>query len=426
MAVTRRALAEHRRAAGYSQEALAEALRVEPSTVGRWERGQTCPQPWVRPKLARILDISDRDLAELLESDMPDQTRQTGSQERRRDKATKRRELLTLVGTTVIAPGLLGTGERGALPVPERVDRAHVRSLQSALAQLRTEMGTVGGGAVLPQALRHFDYARRMLDESDYTAAVGRELLVVTADLGIKSAWAAFDADDQPLTRRLHEETALLADSAGTGEQCVHLYVNMVHHGTWLARHTGRTGFAREALRFAERAAGAVRHEPSPALHAFVSLRHALAHAQLGDEVAFRSAIATARRELDRGPHDTDPTWTQVIRQSMITSSEAAGNVHLGAPTQAVRLYESALDDSTLSPRDQAITRSKLAETLAAAGDLHQAISHGLMILPDLGTTLSSGRVLQQLRPVRDAADGPAAAEFCERFDAAARALRAA
>ncbi|HWR48892.1 MAG TPA: hypothetical protein VN327_14975 [Pseudonocardiaceae bacterium] len=22
---------------------------VEPTTVGRWERGETCPQPWVGP-----------------------------------------------------------------------------------------------------------------------------------------------------------------------------------------------------------------------------------------------------------------------------------------------------------------------------------------------------------------------------------------
>ncbi|MGH3907835.1 MAG: hypothetical protein ACRDTE_27195, partial [Pseudonocardiaceae bacterium] len=98
----------------------------------------------------------------------------------------------------------------------------------------------------------------------------------------------------------------------------------------------------------------------------------------------------------------------------------------LGAPARAVRLYQSALDNSTRSLRGEAITRSKLAEALVEAGDLDQAIAQGLMILPDLGTTLSSGVVLQQLRPVREAAGATAATEFCERFDAAARTLRTA
>ncbi|MGH3707829.1 MAG: hypothetical protein ACRDRQ_06930 [Pseudonocardiaceae bacterium] len=60
---------------------------------------------------------------------------------------------------------------------------------------------------------------------------------------------------------------------------------------------------------------------------------------------------------------------------------------------------------------------------LIRTGDLDQAIHHSLLILPELGTTLTSSRVLQRLRPVRDAAS--VTTEFCERFDAAARVLRA-
>ncbi|MGH3798036.1 MAG: hypothetical protein ACRDSP_24530 [Pseudonocardiaceae bacterium] len=48
------------------------------------------------------------------------------------------------------------------------------------------------------------------------------------------------------------------------------------------------------------------------------------------------------------------------------------------------------------------------------------------MILPELGITLTSSRVLQRLRPVREAAGTAAAAEFCDRFDDAARALATA
>jgi transcriptional regulator with XRE-family HTH domain len=50
-----------------SQERLAEAAGVDRSTVVRWERAETQPQPWRRPTLAAVLRISVEELAELLE-----------------------------------------------------------------------------------------------------------------------------------------------------------------------------------------------------------------------------------------------------------------------------------------------------------------------------------------------------------------------
>lgn len=66
MAGNRHRLVSARKAVGFSQERLAEAVGVERSTVMRWERGETRPQPWVRPKLARALGISGQELSELL------------------------------------------------------------------------------------------------------------------------------------------------------------------------------------------------------------------------------------------------------------------------------------------------------------------------------------------------------------------------
>lgn len=326
-------------------------------------------------------------------------------------------------GFTALSAGLVMAA---ALPVPQRVDLAHVRYLQAALVRLREQDDVVGGGGVLPQCLRLFARARRMLDESDYTEVVGQQLLVVTADLGIKSAWSAYDADHQALARRLYEQSALLVDSAGDNAQRAYLYANMVQQSTCLARYTGRKDLAREALRFAERAEDAARREPSPALRALVSLRRSLAHAQLGDEAAFRSAITTARRQLDRGPHEADTPRTRFVRHSEITGYEALGRTQLGAFGQALRLHATVLEDTTRSPRDQSYYRALLAGSLIAAGHTEQAIHHGMRILPLLGSPLTSARTLRELRPLREAATGSAgAAEFCERFDTAARTLRA-
>jgi transcriptional regulator with XRE-family HTH domain len=61
-------LAQRRKAMGFSQEQLAERLGVDRSTIVRWERGDTEPQPWARPKLAEALQVSVDQLVDLLEA----------------------------------------------------------------------------------------------------------------------------------------------------------------------------------------------------------------------------------------------------------------------------------------------------------------------------------------------------------------------
>jgi len=66
MALRRQRLAQRRKAMGLTQESLAHQLGVERSTVVRWEAGDTEPLPSVRPNMARALQVSIDQLAELL------------------------------------------------------------------------------------------------------------------------------------------------------------------------------------------------------------------------------------------------------------------------------------------------------------------------------------------------------------------------
>jgi tetratricopeptide (TPR) repeat protein/transcriptional regulator with XRE-family HTH domain len=68
-AVKRGRLVQRRKAMGLTQEQLAELLGVERTTVVRWERGQTQPQPWLQPRLARALRVSADHIEELLAAD---------------------------------------------------------------------------------------------------------------------------------------------------------------------------------------------------------------------------------------------------------------------------------------------------------------------------------------------------------------------
>jgi transcriptional regulator with XRE-family HTH domain len=64
--VKRDGLVRLRKASGFTQESLAHELRVNPSTVQRWEAGQGNPLPYLQPKLATLLGVSKETLVELL------------------------------------------------------------------------------------------------------------------------------------------------------------------------------------------------------------------------------------------------------------------------------------------------------------------------------------------------------------------------
>lgn len=313
-----------------------------------------------------------------------------------------------------------------AYEVPDQVDAAHVRYLRACVARLRSRDQNIGGGAILRQAISQFGRARKMLDESDYSESIGRQLLQVAADAGLCAGWLAYDHGDQTLARRLYAEAELLASSSGDAELAVHVYANMAMQSTHLARTNGQRGLAREALRLAQRARDAAHYEPSPRLKALIGLRQATAHAQLGDEVAFRSSITAARHALDRGPHPADPSWAVFVTPAEVTGHEGMGLVRLGSPAHAAALFRDVLDDSAVLPRNRACYQAYLAGALFDEGDRNEAITQGLEVLSVLGGDLTSGRPLDALEPVRAAAEQSSAEEFCVRFDAARTKIDAA
>jgi DNA-binding XRE family transcriptional regulator len=54
-----------------SQEALAEHLQVDRSTIARWESGASTPMVWIRPRLARVLGLDLDELDALLRGIAP-------------------------------------------------------------------------------------------------------------------------------------------------------------------------------------------------------------------------------------------------------------------------------------------------------------------------------------------------------------------
>jgi len=66
VATRRQGLIALRKAAGYTQESLAVEMYIDRSTIVRWECGENEPQPYHRPKLARLLGVSGDELRQVL------------------------------------------------------------------------------------------------------------------------------------------------------------------------------------------------------------------------------------------------------------------------------------------------------------------------------------------------------------------------
>ncbi|MCD0451470.1 helix-turn-helix transcriptional regulator [Actinocorallia sp. API 0066] len=315
----------------------------------------------------------------------------------------------------------LGTTVAAVLPPPPRVDRGHLRYLHTCLDRLRGTDASAGGAGVLGESISIYRRARAMLDESDYNERTGRELLTVTADLAIVSGWLAYDADNQGLARGLYEQADQLAAASDVPSIQIHVAVNLAQQSTHLAAVDGQRGHARAALRFADRAARAARHEASSSLHALIALRQALAHARLGDRIAFGQAIGLARRELDREQGD-HPPWTRFVTHSEVTGYQALGAEALGGSDRSVNLYLDVLADDRRSPRDLAVYRACLAGALCSAGDVTGAVKQGLQVLSAPAGSLRSARVLRTLAPLRTSTEDE---EFTARYDAAVQTFPA-
>jgi transcriptional regulator with XRE-family HTH domain len=70
MTVKRAGLARARKAAGHTQEQLAELMHVDRRTIARWECGFSEPMPYLRPKLGRLLRLTAEALEALLVEDL--------------------------------------------------------------------------------------------------------------------------------------------------------------------------------------------------------------------------------------------------------------------------------------------------------------------------------------------------------------------
>ncbi|MGH3832939.1 MAG: helix-turn-helix transcriptional regulator [Pseudonocardiaceae bacterium] len=180
-----------RKAAGFTQEELAYRLRVDRSTIGRWESGETEPLPWLQPKLADQLGVTRARLSELLATEMKTD------------------------------PYAAEVGDE-ALELARRVAASDVSTetlsrLEDIIDELAIKYSKTPPQELLGPVRRHVSYVMRLLDARK-TLDEHRRLLVVGGWLSLIAATLYIDLEQRAEANGWLATTASLAQQTGQSE----------------------------------------------------------------------------------------------------------------------------------------------------------------------------------------------------------------
>ncbi|MBW0009023.1 MAG: helix-turn-helix transcriptional regulator [Pseudonocardiales bacterium] len=461
MTAERRAFAERREVVGHSQETLARLVGVQPTTVGRWEWGETCPQPWCRPELADALSVSVEELNVMLAEGQPVDDGRSGSSELRgvgelldldtaqelpvdlehdpvlappwnhrgtvevavvlrgSDRPVERRGFVFLSGMALTAPahqwlvhepGPLVSGLSG-----RRVSAGLVDRLRAMIPELRAMDDLAGGGTVLALVQREFGVIAELLDLASYDQTTGRKLHGALAELGQLAGWAAYDSGQPGLAQRYYVAALRAAHSADDRPLGAHILGSMAYQAA-------REGYPRQAVTLVETAVAGVRGRETPSLLTALYSRQAYALATLRDPSGCVAAISKTRTYVERLKQEDEPPYLYWVGPGEVTAGAGRALLQLGQADQAVNMLEDGIalfDESFIRDRTNFLIR--LAEALAHPGpqrDLDAAAGRGMAALElseNLDSTRGVGRLRDLYRQMKPHAKVPAVGDFLDR-----------
>ncbi|MFH8746072.1 helix-turn-helix transcriptional regulator [Streptomyces rimosus] len=369
MAVKRHGLVRRRRALGFTQESLAEALGVERSTVRRWESGGTSPLPFLRPRLARLLHVG----AEVLE------------------------DLLTVAPA---APSSRSERLGHALRHPSGVDLIAAAEMRTAMENLTRRYDTVPSATLLADAGQQLNQIAFLADAAP-SGRVQRELRSLQADASTlmgQLIWDASQRHDHESARTYYAQSLEVArhlrDRATEG----HVLLRTCYVALYGANDH------RQGLELALQAARTTRRT-SHALTGLALLHAAEAHAFLGEHRACERALLGAERRL--GQSDGTDAAHELFTPTHFGRLAGSCYLSLGDYGKAQRLLEDVASRMQGRRKSRAIVLGNLALTAIRLGDLETALGAFHDAVDELRGTRGGGgitlvfRAARELRPWR-------------------------
>ncbi|MFD6072801.1 helix-turn-helix domain-containing protein [Amycolatopsis lurida] len=323
MVAKRIALARARKAAGFTQEKLAEALRVDVSTIANWESGKSTPVPIKRPKLAKLLNVSSSELEDLLSRPSPHSAAQLADAPST-DDLRERLQRVELAYNTAPSTSLLATASQ---------NHGQITYLQSQVRSKRER----------------------------------RELVALEAESAIlmgQLVWDASQRRDHQAPRKYFEQAVQAARLSG--DSVAEAYATL--RTSYLSLYGDKA--PAEGLAVAQRAADTA-IDASPALAGLALLHVAEANAMLGQHRQCDQALDDARRQLDR-VHAVD------MAGDYLTSAEIdrmAGSCYLflGLSERAEAILRPVARELESKKKSQSIVLGNLTLAYIQQGELHEA-----------------------------------------------------
>lgn len=233
----RERFAARRKASGYSQEAFAERLMVDRTTVQRWERGDVDPQPGLRVRIADALRLTAAELDVMLAPESPPSSQAA-------------REWLV---PSVPVPD----DEFDALELARRAQSSNVGSdtldrLESAFDELAMRYPVSRPEELLERVRKHSGYIAHLMD-ARMTLGERRRLFIIGGWLQLLGATLHIDLNQD------HAATARLQTAADLARHAEHSEIQAWCYETdaWRVLTDGEYGRALELSRIAQRLAPA-------------------------------------------------------------------------------------------------------------------------------------------------------------------------
>jgi transcriptional regulator with XRE-family HTH domain len=453
VALKRLRLVQRRKALGFTQEGLAEQLGCERTTVIRWERAETEPQPWLRPRLIQTLQVTAEELNELLAdvTDIPtgrdgftlvtsvplDFSLSTTYTVRimegfsAHDVASRREALADLAivtGAALLHPVRQWAASLSLLSGgPPEIGTDEVSELEQAVTLFRRWDASGAGGLRRKAVVGQLNAVAETLGER-HSPAITKRLFQVTAELAQVAGWMAYDQGLHGLAQRYYLLALHACREGSSPDLGAKIIGDMTHLSIALGQRKHSLALVRTALySLPSHASSLVRAE-------LLGLE-SRACAQFGESEtsnADRSAQGCVAVYEDAPAREPAPDWIHYMSQAEADCLAANTYIVLALSSgnrSQQRHYATRAEVHTLrarQTRSDGYTRSRvcdeirLAEVRLAQGEADESAAVGMHAVTLAAETRSSMIVNRFTRFSRELSDwypdAPSTALFQEQL----------